>query len=323
VRSFITWSVKILVSGGLLYWLLSKVDRGELWDTVHHASPLWVALALMLYLAVILISAWRWQRLLDAQHVHLGFASLTGSYLVATFFNNFLPSNIGGDVIRIRDTSQAAGSRTRAATIVLLDRVIGLIGLIFVAALGATIATELGDKEPFDPLWLWLGMAAGSVVMVVLLFYPKLIGAMLRPLRVFHQEWVGLQISRLVHAFEKFAQAPWVLLQCFSGALAVQCVIVAFYAAIAHAMQIPMPIVHLAVLIPMSFVVQLLPLSVNGFGVRESIFAFYFARLGLPRESAIALSFLGAALIMVFSISGAVTMALRKNPVLARASYTS
>ncbi len=313
MRSIITWSAKILISGGLLYWLLTKVDRGELWDTLHHALPAWLAVALLLYLGVVLISTWRWQRLLDAQHVHVPFTSLLGSFLIAIFFNNFLPSNIGGDVIRIRDTAQPAGSRTRAATIVLLDRAIGLLGLVFVAALGATIATELGDREPFNPVWLWLGMAGASAAMIVLLFYPRVIGALLRPLRVFHQEWVGIQISRLIHAFEKFAQAPWVLVQCFAGALLVQCVIIGFYASVAHAMDIPIPAVHLAVLIPMSFVVQMLPLSVNGFGIRESIFAFYFARLGLPRESAIALSFLAAALMMLFSTSGAIVMAVRKS----------
>jgi glycosyltransferase 2 family protein len=314
VRSILTWAVKILVSGGLLYWLLSKIDKGELWKTVHNASLPWLAAALVLYLVVILISAWRWHRLLDAQHVHATYAHLTGSFLVATFFNNFLPSNIGGDVIRIRDTAEAAGSKTRAATIVLLDRAIGLLGLIFVAALGATIATELGDSEPFNPTWLWLGMGAGSVVIVFVLFYPKMIGTLLKPLKMFHQEWVGLQISRLVHAMEKFAQAPWTLLQCFCGALVVQAVMMGFYAATAYAMNIPMPLVHLAVLIPMSFVVQMLPLSVNGFGLRESIFVFYFTRLGLPKESAIALSFLGQALIMLFSMSGAVVMALRRKP---------
>lgn len=309
--------MKLLVSGGLLYWLLSKVDRGQLWDTVQHASIPFVLVALALYMVVILISAWRWQRLLDAQHVSVPFARLTGSFLVATFFNNFLPSNIGGDVIRITDTAVAAGSRTRAATIVLLDRAIGLLGLVFVAAAAATLATELGEREPFNPLWLWLSMVAGSIAVVVALFYPKLIGKALHPLRVFHQEWVTLQISRLIHALEKFGQSPATLGQCFLGAIAVQAVILGYYAVLAYAMHIPVPTVHLAVLIPMSFVVQMLPLSVNGFGLRESIFVFYFSWLGLPKESAIALSFLGQALIMVFSISGAVVMALRKKPEIA------
>jgi uncharacterized protein (TIRG00374 family) len=313
VRSVLTWAAKLIVSGGLLYWLLSRIDRGQLWDTIQRASPLWLGAGLALYLVMILVSAWRWQQLLDAQQVPTTFRHLTASYLVATYFNNFLPSNIGGDVIRVGDTAAAAGSKTRAATIVLFDRGIGLIGLVFVAALGATIATELGDTEPFDPTWLWVGLAAGSVAIGVTLTHPRLIGLMLAPLRVFHREWVDERITRLLESLTKFAERPGALVRCFLGSLAVQAVLVGFYAAVAYAMHIPVPAVHLAVLIPMSFVVQMLPLSVNGFGVREAIFGFYFARLGLPKESAIALSFLGAALIMLFSVSGAVVMFVRRS----------
>lgn len=313
MRSVLTWAVKLLVSGGLLYWLLSRVDRGELWRTIQHASPAWLAVALLLYFVMILVSAWRWQQLLDAQHVPTAFSHLTASYLVATFFNNFLPSNIGGDVIRIGDTAAAAGSKTRAATIVLFDRGIGLVGLVLVAALGATIATELGDQEPFNPMWLWLGLGAGTVAIGVTLMSPSLIGKLLTPLRVFHQEWVDERISRLLESLTKFAERPSALVRCLVGSILVQAILIGFYAAIAYAMGVPVPIVHLAVLIPMSFVLQMLPLSVNGFGVREYIFGFYFARLGLPKESAIALSFLGAALIMLFSVSGAVVMLARKS----------
>lgn len=313
VRSVLTWAVKLLVSGGLLYWLLSRVDRGQLWNNIHQASPLWLAVALALYFVMILVSAWRWKQLLDAQAVPATFLHLVSSYLVATFFNNFLPSNIGGDVIRISDTAPAAGSKTRAATIVLFDRVIGLIGLILVAALGATIATEMGDQEPFDPLWLWIGLAAGTLAITVTLMKPALIGKLLTPLRIFHKEWVDERINQLLESLEKFAAKPSALLRCLSGSIAVQIVLVLFYAAIARAMGVPMPAVHLAVLIPMSFVVQMLPISMNGFGVREAIFGLYFTRLGLPRESGIALSFLGAALIMLFSVSGAVVMLARKS----------
>ncbi len=313
MRSVLTWAVKLLVSGGLLYWLLSRVDRGQLWNNIQSASPRWLAAALALYFLMILVSAWRWKQLLDAQAVPARFTHLVSSYLVATFFNNFLPSNIGGDVIRIRDTAPAAGSKTRAATIVLFDRVVGLIGLILVAALGATIATEIGDQEPFDPMWLWIGLAAGTLAVTVTLMKPGLIGKLLTPLRVFHKAWVDERINQLLESLEKFAARPSALVRCLSGSIAVQIILVLFYAAIARAMGAAVPAVHLAVLIPMSFVVQMLPISMNGFGVREAIFGLYFTRLGLPRESGIALSFLGAALIMLFSVSGAVLMLARKS----------
>ena len=65
--------------------------------------------------------------------------------------------------------------------------------------------------------------------------------------------------------------------------------------------------------VPISFRVQMLPVSMNGFGVREAAFGFYFTRLGLPLESALLVSFVGAALIMIFSLSGAAVYWIRRR----------
>ena len=62
----------------------------------------------------------------------------------------------------------------------------------------------------------------------------------------------------------------------------------------------------LTVIVPISFVVQMLPVSVNGFGVREATFSLYFSRVGLPIESAVVMSLVGAGVMMAFSVSGAV-----------------
>jgi hypothetical protein len=78
---------------------------------------------------------------------------------------------------------------------------------------------------------------------------------------------------------------------------------------------VPIPIAHLAILIPLSFIVQMLPVSVNGFGVREATFGVYFTRIGLPLESALALSFAGAVLMMTFSVSGALVYLVRGRQV--------
>jgi hypothetical protein len=88
--------------------------------------------------------------------------------------------------------------------------------------------------------------------------------------------------------------------------------LVGFYAAIAESLSIPISWTHLAVIVPMSFVVQMLPVSVNGLGVREATFSYYFLRLRLPLESALVLSLLGAGLTLLFSISGAIVYASRR-----------
>jgi uncharacterized membrane protein YbhN (UPF0104 family) len=115
---------------------------------------------------------------------------------------------------------------------------------------------------------------------------------------------VDARIARLTVALTKFKETPTALAGCFLGAVIVQTVLVLFYLAIAHSMNIPVGFAELAVIVPVSFIVQMIPVSLNGFGVREATFGFYFTRLGLPLESALLVSFMGAALIMIFSLSG-------------------
>lgn len=311
-RSWLVPAFKAVVSVALLAVLFSRVEAARLWSVARDASIVWLAAALGLYLVMILVSAWRWNLLLEAQRVRLPLSDLTSSFLVATFFNNFLPSNIGGDVIRIADTAPAAGSRTRATTIVLIDRGLGLLGLVLVAAIGASVASRIDTASVgVGPEVLWTGFGLAAIVATPALLMPNGFMKLLQPLRVLHPVWVDERLTRLRDALARFRNEPGALITCFAGAVVVQAVLVAFYAAVAASMRIPIGLAELAVIVPITFIVQMVPVSMNGFGVREATFGFYFTRLGLPLESALLVSFVGAAVIMFFSLSGGLVYLLR------------
>lgn len=303
--------LKAAVSIALLWVLLSRVDVPRLWEVARTASAVWLAAALTLYLTMVLASAWRWGLLLRAQHVTLPFGMLTSSFLVATFFNNFLPSNIGGDVIRIADTAPAAGSKTLATTVVLIDRGIGLLGLVLIAAIGASMHPVFTNALP--PRYLWAGLIGAAIIATPVLLVPHGFTRLLRPLRILHPEWIDERLHRLTSALARFRESPVTLGGCFVGAIVVQAVLVGFYFAVASSMRVPVGVGELAVIVPISFVVQMLPVSMNGFGVREATFGFYFTRLGLSLESALLVSFMGAAMMMLFSLSGAVVLLTRRR----------
>ena len=88
---------------------------------------------------------------------------------------------------------------------------------------------------------------------------------------------------------------------------------VAFYFAVAYALHVDVGLSDLAVVVPISFVVQMLPVSVNGFGVREATFSFYYSRIGHPIESALLVSLVAQALIILFSLTGAVVYVWRSR----------
>jgi glycosyltransferase 2 family protein len=306
-RRHLLLAVKIAVSIALLSFLFSRIDAGRLWATARQASLAWLAVALGIYLVNVLASVWRWRVLLHAQHVHIPARTLLGSFLVALFFNNFLPSNIGGDVMRIRDSAQFTGSKTLATTVVLADRVIGLIGLVLVAALGATMVAGMAGHvpSPIWPSWLWAGFLGATMVSAPALLAPDGVGRLLQPLTVLHPEWIGDRIDGFTAALARFRDRPSAIVSCFGGAVFVQATIVSFYIAVAHALHVPIAPWDLAVVVPLSFVVQMLPVSVNGFGVREATFSFYFTRVGLSMESALVVSLMATALTMLFSVAGA------------------
>jgi glycosyltransferase 2 family protein len=310
-RSLLMSVAKAAVSVALLWLLFTRVDVNRLWLVARHASPSWLIAALALYLGMTLISTWRWALLLKAQHLDFPFRSLTATFLVANFFNNFLPSNIGGDVVRIADTAPVARSRTLAATVVLLDRGIGLLALVLVAAVGSTVNPRFGDGHTLGAGILWVGFAGAATFAIAAVRFPHAFARLAHPLRRLHAEWVDERLARFTATLSRFQETPGTLAACFAGAVVVQATIVAFYVAIAHSMRIPVGFAELAVIVPITLIVQLLPVSMNGFGVREATFGFYFTRLGLPLESALVVSFMGAALMLVFSLSGGVTYLAR------------
>jgi len=315
LRQRLLLAAKLVVSVTLLAVLFSRIDTASLVNSLANASPVWLAVSIGVFFANVVVSAWRWQLLLDAQHVHLPLRRLLASYMVATFFNNFLPSNIGGDVVRIRDTAKPAGSKTLATTVILADRGIGLMGLVLVAAIGATNAAAMhaGQEMPIWPTWLWAGFIAGVAVAAPAVLAPARIGQVLRPLTVFHPEWIGARIEKLTSALSRFRASPGALLACFGGAVLVQALLVLFHLAVVYAFNLPVRVWDLAVIVPVSFLVQMLPVSVNGFGVREATFSFYLTRLGVPLAQAVLLPLAATAMIMVFSLSGAVVYVVRRS----------
>ena len=305
VRRYVLLAVKLSVSIILLVVLFSRIDVAELWATARLASVPWLLAAMAVFGTSTLVAVWRWNLLLKTQHIEIAGPSLLGSFLVATYFNNFLPSNIGGDVIRIGDTARHANSKTLATTVVLMDRVLGLMALVFVAALGATAIGRLHHTAaPIWPVWLWAGFLAGAAATTPAVFAPAGFGRLLRPLTVFHPEWVGDRILTLTGALARFGEAPGALGAAFAGAIFVQGAFVLFYFAVAYALHLDIAFPDLAVVVPVSFVVQLLPVSVGGFGVREAFFSYYFHRIGQPIEDGVLLSLVAQALLMIFSLSG-------------------
>jgi glycosyltransferase 2 family protein len=302
--------LKLTVSTVLLAILFRRADVPAMMTRFKQMDPLWTLAALSVYGLMLGVSAWRWRLLLRVQTVHVGLGTLTKSFLVATFFNNFLPSNIGGDVVRVADTAPFTGSKTLATTVVLIDRILGLIALLVLAAAASALAWRLG--LPLDGmLYVWLALVVFTGGLLLFLRHPDRLARTVRSVLADRLMAVQVRVQNLVTAIARFAQEPRELWFAFGGALIVQALLVLFYVCAAHSLAVPLPLIAASVIVPISLAVQMVPVSINGFGVREAVFAFFFTSLGLSVSSALTLSLGSAALIMLFSLSGGAVFMMR------------
>ncbi len=309
VRRASSFVLKLSISIGLLAVLFRQTDVRAVAARLQQVELGWVLLALLVHLALLLISGWRWRRLLVTQNVHASTWQLTVSCLLANFFNNFLPSNIGGDVVRIADTASLTRSRTVAAAVVLLDRALGLIALFAVAASGSLL---LQDALPGTG-YLWALLVTGSLGAALVVSRPALVPRLLRPLTRVREDWVTERLGRLEDMLARVGSDRARLLQAFAGALAVQVLVVVFYLCVARGLHIDLPLRDALVIVPVSLVIQLAPVSINGFGVREAVFSYLFRRLGHPVDAGLALSIAGAALLILASLPGGLVFLLRRE----------
>jgi uncharacterized protein (TIRG00374 family) len=313
VRRGVLVFVKVGVSLALLAYLLSTTDLGALIRRIRSGDMLLLAGAVAVYALTIALATWRWRLLLSAQGYRATMGHLSASYLVATFFNNFLPSNVGGDVIRVRDSSRLTGSTTASLAVVAIDRILGLGALYLLAVLayvfgGPTVRGLAGAL----PALVALGIV--FAVMGYVYVTPGVAGKLMAVSRLDASPWIRERFEvaqSAVHVYREQVAVVWL---AFAASVALQALVVCYYYEVARSLRIALPLSACFLVVPLCTLVQTVPVSFNGWGIRESVFIVYFRQLGLSRDSALAFSLVGAGLIVILSLSGAVVWSSRTAP---------
>jgi uncharacterized protein (TIRG00374 family) len=303
-------AAKLGVSLGLLAYLLSTTDLAALTQRVRGGDTLLLAAAVALYAGMLLLSTLRWRLLLQAQGYESSLRSLSASYLVATFFNNFLPSSIGGDVIRVRDGRQITGSTTASLAVVAVDRILGFGALYFLAvsaylAAGPSVRRLLGARALLAALGLFFALLG------YVFFRPGTAGRLMTVSGLASFPWLRERFEIVQAAVHAYRRQLARVFTAFAASVALQTLFVLYYYSVAHSMRIGLHLDACFLMVPLCALIQAVPVSFNGWGVRESVFILYFRQLGLPRETALAFSLVGAGLIVLLSLSGAAVWTAR------------
>ncbi|HUQ22070.1 MAG TPA: lysylphosphatidylglycerol synthase transmembrane domain-containing protein [Gaiellaceae bacterium] len=281
----------LLLTGLAVAYLVWKIDVGKTADVLADTSAWWFLLAVAIMTLTVVPMAERWRRLLESQGMRERLPWLTRAYLVSYTAGQILPTSIGGDAVRIVETSRRHPARLGAVSaIVLLERALGGAATVLLGAVGFVLAIGRYDVGAY--LWVEGAFVLGTFVLAFLFFSRSA-----RPLlRLTTPLLSRIRLERPVRAVydgvHAFRERTGLLLGLFAFTVAIQAVRVLAIWAAARAVGIDLSPRIYYVMGPLFFLVLLVPFTLNGFAVREAFFVSFLGGVGVGADAAFAAGFL-------------------------------
>ncbi|MBE0416787.1 MAG: flippase-like domain-containing protein [Coriobacteriia bacterium] len=300
--------VRAFVSAIALGLVFGRVSLVEVVSAARTLDPVWTATAFAVVYAAVVLSAFKWQLLLRARGYTLGLARLTRHYLVGLFFNNFLPTSVGGDVVRAWDTGRDLDDAPEGAASVIAERLVASLGLGLTAAIGLLFAN--------------VGPQAVVAVAIAIGASGLLIGLFLAPSRseIMMRKAMGARFEGVVDWTVRAVRGVNETLRCRGAVFVVLVLSIAFQLLVAlvnycifRALGEPVGFGECIVYSSVISAVTMVPISISGHGVREAGYAYFFGLAGVPASIAVTGSVLFFLVVALSALPGAVLFALGRG----------
>jgi uncharacterized membrane protein YbhN (UPF0104 family) len=302
------FALKLAVTAGLIYWfVLPGIDFDTVIDRMDRLSPglLLIAGALIFFQNAFVV-AWRWERVVAAIDRALPPWRLLKVTIITLFFNQVLPSTIGGDGMRIwflRGMGRTIGVAIRS---VVIDRLIGFLGLLLLGLLGSLYL--MARLEDAGPVWVVAMVSLGGLILIVLA--PSLVGAMER-----------LPFDRLRQGFEMLAREVNLLARdrprlarLVGASILGQLALAGAVYCLARDLEVPLDLLSAFAVVPGVMVAASVPISIAGWGVREATMVVGLGLLGVGQSDAAIISIGFGVLVLIFGLLGGLVWVVRGSP---------
>jgi uncharacterized membrane protein YbhN (UPF0104 family) len=291
----IRFVLKAVIALAILGYLLQGMDLDTVVHLVLSIDPVYLGIATALGLLISLVASVRWYYVILAMGLRLSSYRALQLTMVGTFFNQILPTAMGGDLARIPYAHRSGLPLGSAINSVILDRVTAMTTLVLLVL--ATLPLALSTLEASQARWLLFMVAAcGLAGTFIILGIAHIPGRLLHPL---FKPVVTLSLSLREIVAGRYA--PAVLI---SGTVVHLIRVITVYA-IAVGMQLDITFSNCLVLVPSALLVTVIPVSIGGWGIREGAFVIAFGFSGLPPEQAFALSVVFGITILIAGLLGA------------------
>jgi hypothetical protein len=314
-KQVLSMVLRIVVSLLMLAVLVANVPSFD-WDVLVPewtiATILWLAAAIVLTLVGFVLSAVRWQKVLDALGIHTDLRRLVRHYLAGQFVSNVLPTTIGGDVLRVSRLSRDTGESPGTFASVVLERLTGWLVLPILTIVG--FAVNPGLRHLGEATGLALAIAFGTLILlggVLLAVASRRVGGRIGT----NEGW--RRFAGAIHlGLRRLRESPGAAVGVLVAGFAYQLALVLAAMAAAQALGLkPAGLTALLAFFPAVLIAQVMPVpTISGLGVREGAFVLFLHPLGVAQDEAIALGLLLYLLNLGVSLLGAPAFAAGGRP---------
>ena len=298
---------RVAASIAVLAVLVPRVHLRSLLPDLRGETLAWLAGALVLTFAGVVLSAVRWQRTLAALGLSAGIVTLTRHYLASLFVGNVLPSTVGGDVLRVSRLAATNGETPKTFASVVLERLTGWIVLPVLTLSALAINPGLRRVAPAAAN-MATTVAVGTLVLLGLLLAaatsPRIGGRLSS-----NEGW--RRFTGAVHiGLERFRRSPGLALEVLTAGFAYQLAVMLTAFLAAHALGLRVGWTAILAFMPAVAIIQVLPITLGGLGTREGALVFFLHDLNISSADAIALGLLFYGVNLVVSLAGAPAFAV-------------
>lgn len=279
----------------LISFLLSTVSWKDIWTIFKTASLPVIAVGCSLYYINLLLSCYKWRYTLALEEIQIPFWYLVRWYMIGAFVSNFLPTEIGGDIGRGYYAGRYTGRVTAIASTIVMERLSGLFAMFVLASTGLIFMTS------FDHLWIvgLLCVGVGLLMVCIRPIFNKI---------VYYQKYFPASIQGLLNIFvqtgHRYGSQKTKLLIILILSLVFQSLAGVGLWLNLWAVSIQLPLLQVILKNAMVSIASLLPITINGWGIREGLLGYFLTPLGAPTAGIIAAALLGRVIVLVLSIPG-------------------
>lgn len=313
-RKTLFFLFKVVFGFGLLLYLVLVIARPrEIVQVLGGVSWPMAALAFALHAFGFLFSALRWKLILDEYGADFSIPRLARSLLVGSFFNLFLPTRFGGDVMRVSDTRHIEHGATASLAVIVYERMSGIVALLVFALFASLLKIRFITRMPF--LYVSLVVSLLGIVLLVLAWkkVPRGFLARLDCRRPWAKKVLD-KLDRFHGIILDFVNHRALTRKVFFWALLLQLNVVIHYFLIGQALHLGrIPLLDYFFSIPIMLFILSFPVSINGIGVRDLFLIEIFTYYGYPASVAIAFSLLDMAFNLLLGIAGGLIYIFRKK----------